>query len=116
VDILYLRGMEKHCRDRQGAVKKWGADQGRQVMRRIDEMRDVNSLADLTKFPAIRFHDLIGNRKGQFSVDVKDPYRLVFEPANDPIPRDEAGGIALDQVTIVRLLEVVNTHDKKNKN
>ena len=35
MDILYLRGMEKHCRDRQGAVKKWGADQGRQVMRRI---------------------------------------------------------------------------------
>ena len=84
-------------------------------MRRIDDLKDVSCLADLHLFPALRPHELLGDRKGQIAVDLKKPYRLVFEPADDPIPKKEDGGLDWIEVTKVRLLEVVNYHEHKNR-
>lgn len=111
MDILYSREMKKHCRDRGAAVRKWGPEQGKLVIRRIDELKDVSCLADLRRFPALRCHELKGDRKGQIAIDLINPYRLILEPANDPIPRKEDGGLDWEQITAVRLLEVVDYHD-----
>ena len=49
-----------------------------------------NSGTECNKFP-----DFFG----QFSVDIEHPYRLLFIPANDPVPRNENGGIDREKVT-----------------
>lgn len=38
-------------------------------------------------------------------------WRLVLEPANDPLPRKEDGGLDLARITAVEIVEVIDYHD-----
>ena len=64
----------------------------------------------LAALPQARCHEMSGNRKGQLSLDLKHPYRLLLEPADDPAPRKPDGGLDWEQVTAVRIVEVEDTH------
>ena len=90
----------------------WGDQNAKHIRLRVQELRAAETLADVSTMPPTRCHGLSENRKGQFAVDCKDPFRLVFEPAHKPVPRLEDGGIDLSAVTAVRVLEVVNYHGK----
>lgn len=57
-----------------------------------------------------RRHQLSGDRDEQFAVDLVHPHRLVFEPDHDPVPRLENGGIDLEAVTVIQILDVVDYH------
>ena len=74
------------------------------------ELRAADTLADISTLPPARCHQLTGHRAGQFAVDVQHPFRLIFEPAHDPVPRKHDGGIDLTRVTAVRILEVTDYH------
>ena len=65
----------------------------------------------IRSLPGSRCHELKGNRKGQLSLDLKHPYRLIIEPADDPIPYKTDGGLDWTRVTIVRVIEVIDYHD-----
>jgi proteic killer suppression protein len=58
-----------------------------------------------------RCHEVVGNRAGQLSLDLDHPYRLIFEPANDPIPRKDDGGLDWTKVTAVIIIGVEDTHE-----
>lgn len=60
--------------------------------------------------PPHRCHELTGNRKGVLSLDLDDPYRLLFEPANDPVPMREEGGLDWNRVTVIKITGVKDTH------
>jgi proteic killer suppression protein len=53
---------------------------------------------------------LSGDRGGQLSVDLEHPYRLLFIPANDPIPVKQDGGLDWAKVTEIEIVEIVDTH------
>jgi proteic killer suppression protein len=59
----------------------------------------------------MRCHELAGNRQGQLAVDVKHPQRIVFEPADDPVPRALDGGLDWKRVKRIKIVEVVDYHD-----
>jgi proteic killer suppression protein len=67
-------------------------------------------LAHVPTTPPFRCHQLKADRDEQFAVDVGKSLRLVFEVGNDPIPRRDDGGIDLQRVTAIRILEVVDYH------
>jgi proteic killer suppression protein len=79
-------------------------------MQRLDEIRAANTLEDLRCLPQARCHELVGDRKGQVSVDLNHPYRLIFVPANDPAPTRPDGGLDWGRVTAVLILGVEDTH------
>ena len=58
-----------------------------------------------------RCHQLRGNRAGQLSLDLDHPYRLIFEPDHDPIPRKEDGGMDWTQITAIVIIGVEDTHE-----
>jgi proteic killer suppression protein len=58
-----------------------------------------------------RCHELTGNRAGTLSLDLVHPYRLIFEPADEPVPRKPDGGLDWKRVTRIRILEVADTHE-----
>jgi proteic killer suppression protein len=43
-------------------------------------------------------------------MDLDHPYRLLFEVANDPVPIRKEGGLDWENVTVIRILGVENTH------
>jgi proteic killer suppression protein len=56
-------------------------------------------------------HPLKGDRLGQFAVSLDGGWRLVFVPANDPIPRHDDESVDWSQVTIVSIEQIVDYHD-----
>ena len=90
------------------AKRTWPA-MSRTVIRRTAELMAAESLADLRNAPG-RVHALTGDRSGQFALRLSGRHRLVFEPANDPVPRLTDGGIDLAKVTAVLVTEVVDYH------
>ena len=55
-------------------------------------------------------HPLGGNRSGQYAVTISSNYRLIFEPADDPLPLTDAGETDVTRVTTIRVLEVADYH------
>jgi len=84
------------------------------LQQRLMELSAVDNLGEISRLPPARCHELT-NRKGVFSVDLEHPLRLLFIPANDPVPRKPDGGIDLQQVTELEVIAIEDTHDKKNQ-
>jgi len=103
--------LEKNCNNRKLLQKEFGQEQAEKIGRRLDELRAAEILHDISHLPPPRCHELSGNMKGQFSVDLKHPYRLIFEPYEKPIPLKEGGGIDTTKVSAIRILGVEDTHD-----
>jgi proteic killer suppression protein len=55
---------------------------------------------------------LLHDHAGQLALDLDHPYRLIFEPADEPIPTKSDGGLDWNQVTAVRIIGVENYHGK----
>ena len=111
MDILFRTSkFRKRCNSSVDATKEWGPEMAKRLMQRLDELRDADTLAHLASLPQARCHELVADREGQLSVDLKHPYRLIFEPADNPIPCKPDGGLDWARVTAVRVLEVTDTH------
>ena len=104
------RKMQKQCASEKETIKKWGSQNGERVRRRLAQLRAAENLAVMMALPFGRCHPLKGDRRGQFAVDVKHPFRLIFEPAHDPLPLKEDGGLEPAKVTRIRVLEIGDYH------
>jgi plasmid maintenance system killer protein len=102
--------LEKECNQEKLLIRRYGPVQAKLIRRRLDEIRAADSLEILGKLPQARCHELKADRAGQISVDLKHPYRLLFEPAHHPIPHKPDGGLDWAKVTSIRILEVEDTH------
>lgn len=111
MDITFkTRKMAGVFNSEQGLYAKYGEKNGRVLMRRLLFLKAAPTLADVPHQRPERRHGLTGNRKGQFAVDVKHPFRLVFRPNHDPLPRMADGGIDLARVTAITVLGVEDYH------
>lgn len=110
MEILFAtRKLQKACQDEKSLRRTWGAA-GLTVGRRLTELAAFELLAHVPTTRPWRRHQLKGDRDEQFAVDVGKSLRLVFEVADDPIPRNDDGGVDLMRVTAIRILEVTDYH------
>jgi len=110
IEILFRsRKMEKACGSERESKRMWGKSSSL-VRQRVAELAAAETLAEMMLLPAARCHPLKGDRAGQFAVDLRHPHRLVFEPVNNPLPRKEDGGIDLEKISTIYVLEVVDYH------
>jgi len=79
-------------------------------MLRMAVLKAANHLGLVPVERPVRRHQLSGNRKDEFAVDLVHPYRLVFRPNHDPIPRKDDGGIELEAVTAIEIVDIVDYH------
>ncbi|MGB0388168.1 MAG: killer suppression protein [Ardenticatenaceae bacterium] len=111
MDIIYsTKKLERTFENPRRLVRKYGKRQAKEIEKRIYDLRSADTLAKLSRVPPAGCHELTNDRAGQLSLDLKHPYRLIIEPANDPIPLREEGGLDWTQVTKVRILGVEDTH------
>ena len=91
-------------------VRSYGADNGRRIGLRLQNIRDAATLEGLSKLPQTRVHELAADRNEQISVDAKHPYRLILIPNHDETPRKPDGGLDWARITKVQLIEITDTH------
>ena len=90
--------------------KEHGVIRAKKLGQRLMELRAADCLADISRLPPPRCHELTGNRSGHFSVDLDHPYRLIFLPDHDPVPLTDDGGVDLRLVTSILILGIEDTH------
>ena len=111
MEVLFsTRKMQRECSAEHEMVRRWGKPLAKKLQQRLMELTAARTLADMSRLPPARCHELTLNRKGQLSVDLAHPYRLIFVPDHDPVPSRPDGGLDWAGVTRVVILEVVDTH------
>lgn len=110
--VIYFKTkkLQKICNKGAEAIKKLGHKCGVKLQQRMMELSAAESLEDISRFPPARCHELTGNRKGQLSVDLEHPYRLLFIPAHDPVPERQEGGLDWKGVTEIEIITIADTH------
>ena len=91
-------------------VQVYGPENARLIMRRMAVLSAAPTLAEVPVTPPERRHELTNSRAGQFAVDVKHPYRLIFVPAGNPVPLLADGGYDLARITAIEILAVEDYH------
>jgi plasmid maintenance system killer protein len=108
VEITYAnRKLEKELTSEKEMSRQLG-HVATKLKLRLFTLRAVSNLDLVPKHPPDRCHELIGSRKGTFTVDLSPNWRLVFKP--DPMVQRPDGGIDLAAVTRVQILSIEDTH------
>jgi toxin HigB-1 len=110
--VFKTRKLEKACGEERESLRRWGADRGPVVRRRIAQLMAADTLADMSTLPPVRLHQLEGRRAGQFAIDIGPLLRLVLEPWHDPIPQTPDTGIDRSRITKIRILAVEDYHGR----
>ena len=112
MDITFEDNKLKKCAlDQNKCKKKMGELRAQLFLRRISELDAAVTLEDVRHLPG-HYHELTGDRKGQWACDLDQPYRLVFRPHEDPIPEDENHHYIWAEIIGVEIKEIVDYHNK----
>jgi toxin HigB-1 len=110
VEITFTdRKLEKLSADYNKCRQKMGDKRAKLFVARLNALRDATTLEEVRNLPG-RFHELTGDRKGQWGCDLDHPYRLVFTPHENPIPINEHGQYIWLEITGVEVIEIVDYH------
>lgn len=102
--------LQKQCNKYKKCVRTYGQICADKIQARLDELADSPNLKCMELFPQARLHPLKGDRNGHYALDVKHPKRLIIEPNHNPLPELPTGGIDLEEVTRVVVIEVEDYH------
>jgi len=109
VEIFFLTNdLQKLYENQRVMVKEHGAFSAKKLRTRLADLLAAEVVGDLE---AGRPHPLERDRLGQFSVDLYGGDRLVFESADEPVPKKDDGTIAWNEVTKVRIVFIGDYHD-----
>jgi plasmid maintenance system killer protein len=106
--------LRKAVEDKTFAQKQLGIDMAKKLSLRIAALKAATSLADFwpPKTPPERCHELQGADLGKFTVDLKQPYRLVFAPVEEKFPQDRSNERERwSLITKINLLSIEDTHE-----
>lgn len=104
--------LEKICSQEKVMEKELGTEMSNKLKQRLMELKAATTLSDISYLPPARCHELKGDRNGQFSVNLKQPYRLIFIPVDSLSSQKIKGSMDKSQVTAIKIIEIVDTHKK----
>lgn len=112
MDIFFQsKKLEKIASDPRRCLKELGKTRADLFLRRLRDLYRADTLEDVRYLPG-RYHELREERKGQWACDLDQPYRLIFEPHEDPIPTDDSGKYIWIEIKGVEIVEIVNYYGK----
>lgn len=104
------RKLQKNCSREREMKRAFGTKNAAKLGQRLFELQAAESLQEISHHPPARCHELTGKQAGQFSVDLEHPYRLLFVPADNPVPRLQDGGIDRSKVREIEIIDLKDTH------
>lgn len=108
--IFDNKKLQKICSSERELVKRYGKNCARKITLRLDDLQAAANLEVFRNLPG-RCHELQGNKKGQLSLDLEQPLRLIFEPSNIEVKNKEDRGLDWNSVDAVKIIDVEDTHD-----
>lgn len=109
--IFKNKKLQKLANDFAKCQKEMGAVRTKLFHRRLGDLYNAETLEDVRHLPG-RYHELTGNRKGQWACDLDHPYRLIFEPEENPIPSDRDGKVIWLKIKGVEIIDIIDYHNR----
>ncbi|GAB3354424.1 killer suppression protein HigA [Arachidicoccus ginsenosidivorans] len=91
-------------------LKKAFGTNAKRISKRLDDIRASRNLATLVLLQGANCHLLIGNKKGQWAIQISGNLRLTFRIHNTPIPLLPNGAIDLEQITEIEIINIIDYH------
>jgi proteic killer suppression protein len=111
LDIIFQnKDFKDECNSYKLLVRHQGTLRAKKIKNRLDNLAAAVVLEDMRFLPG-RCHELTGDRKGQLSLDLDHPWRLIFIPADDPPELMTDGGIDWKNIRAIKILGIEDTHD-----
>ena len=111
MDIAFrTRKLKKNFNEEAALRRAYGTQMAKAIVLRMAVLKAASNLAQVPTTKPDRRHQLSADREEEFAVDLVDPYRLIFEPNHEPLPRKDDGGIDLERVIAITILEVKDYH------
>jgi len=99
----------EYANDAKARNKDLGVIRAKLYFKRVSDLGKVRTLEDVRNLPG-HFHELVGDRKGQWACDLDQPNRLIFTPHEEPIPRNKDGQYIWIEIRGVEILEIQDYH------
>lgn len=107
MEIFFKSNKEfKLCSNKKNMNKRLGSVLSKKLQLRLKQIEQTDTLADLYKIPQMRCHQLNNDRDNQLAVVIHGKERLIFEPADDPVPLMSDGGFDRENIRSILILEV----------
>ena len=74
--------LRRACSDPTSLSREFGPQRAKLLRRRLSGLHAAHDMAEAAQLPG-RPHPLRGDRKGEWSIDLDGPYRLIFFPHPD---------------------------------
>jgi proteic killer suppression protein len=111
VEVLFDdERLRDDCNEERALIRRFNRQRAKLIRRRLDDLHAAPNLETMRLLPG-RCHELTGDRKGQLSIDLDGPYRLIIRPVDNPIPRKPDGGLSWREVRNVSIVEITDTHE-----
>lgn len=99
------KNLKKCATDKAYALKTLGQRRAQRYVDRLAQIGDAANFESLRGLPG-HYHDLVGNRAGQWACDLDQPYRLIFKSTDEgPVAQ-----IVWANERIATMLEIVDYH------
>lgn len=82
----------------------------KKVSQRMEQLRAAPTLADMQNYQAARCHQLKGERKSEWAVDISVNHRMIFEINQTPVPLNKDGSVNTIKVTDIMIIETTDYH------
>jgi toxin HigB-1 len=99
----------KLVKDERKLVKEFGKLRAGKLQIRLEQISFANTLEDLRYMPG-NYHELTGNRKGQITCDLDQPFRLIFNPHLDQNSLGTAGKLKWSGIKGIEIIEIMDYH------
>jgi proteic killer suppression protein len=106
MQIEYRKNKLKKQVSSPSEIKRAFGVNAKKVSTRLDEITSSPNLAVLMQIPAANCHQLTGNRKSEWGLDISKNHRIIFEIADNPVPLVADGSINTLLVTSICILEI----------
>jgi len=111
--IFKNKKLKEICSNFKSATIKFGENNAKKLIQRLNELAAAENLAIFIKLPQTGFHELKGSRKGQYAVNLIQPFRLIFISGidGDKSKCDLSDLEYFIRITTIKILEVKDYHD-----
>lgn len=100
--------LQATCRQTKLAQRKFGAPSAKKLSLRLSELFNAANVSELV---AGRPHALLGERHGEFALDLYGGDRIAFRPTGQPPPCRKDGSIDWSLVTAVTIVFIGDYHE-----
>ena len=107
--------LRKEFEDERALSRNRGSLQAKAIMTRLAQLEAADNLAQLHPPQPGHFHELTADKAGWLACRLDGNYRLIFEVADEPVAALEAGGLDWGKVTRVRVVGVIDYHERNKK-